>query len=732
MNLLTALLLLGSIATLQLSRSGEAVGPLLVSGAIGFILALLARVVFSRVDERRGRIIAGSQLGVAVIGLVVGSMLDLVRMAPEELMLTIMLVAAGACFATGDRTNLARCAMLSIVGVVFALPGVDLSHRLPVVLSAAALGAVWLMVTRAEAGVPSMRTGWVARNAAIVVVVAGVCVGVDRLIDPTDTNPWYAAWAPTSGGPGEGDDTARSGIGDGPDEIASEQADSVGFDASDTFSESARDGLYDLWIESYGEPVRSDRQQKMIGLRPDDVRTAAASDRENLSVGRSFDLRRRPTDRPAMQRDDVGADARVFIKGPMPVYLPLATFNDFADDAWIAADAPVDASPVRPDERPGWMHVLQRPISPSFAGTQQHEIRIGDLGGSILPTPPLVERFRMGRINRSEFFGSTRSGLLRLARRSLPAGATMIVESKTVSAQRLVNVEPALPRHSDPALLRSSADARVQALAREWAGDRERGWRQIEQVVARLRDHVTLSSDAPSMSESTVPNAVIDELLFGTRIGRDCDIASAAVMLLRTLGYPTRLVSGLYADADAIDPDSGFASLDGRAVRFWIEIRLADGSWITVDPIPGFPMLNLPRSTGEWVTAVWDRTLLALSAQPLLLAMMIALPIGLFVLRRPIVDALVTARCRLRGHAPQEVLRVIETRARLAGTPRPPGAPVGQWVERLDPKLRDSGFVSALNRALYASPATSDPSIGRAALKQLTRRTIRQRTPEAP
>jgi hypothetical protein len=115
-----------------------------------------------------------------------------------------------------------------------------------------------------------------------------------------------------------------------------------------------------------------------------------------------------------------------------------------------------------------------------------------------------------------------------------------------------------------------------------------------------------------------------------------------------------------------------------------------------------------------------------------LVAIVLALPIGLFLLRRPIVDALVTARCRLRGHAPQEVLRVIETRARLAGAPRPPGAPVGQWIERLDPKLRDSGFVSALNRALYASPAASDPSIGRAALKQLTRRTIRQRTPEAP
>ncbi|HMO27458.1 MAG TPA: transglutaminase-like domain-containing protein, partial [Tepidisphaeraceae bacterium] len=485
-------------------------------------------------------------------------------------------------------------------------------------------------------------------------------------------------------------------------------------------------------IESYGEPVRSDNQQKMIGLRPDDGRTAAASDRENLSVGRSFDLRRRPTDRATGTRDDVGAAARVFVKGPMPVYLPLATFQDFDEDVWIVADAPVDASPVRPDERPGWMPVLQRPISPSFAGTQQHEIRVGDLGGSILPAPPLVERFRMGRITRPEFFGSTRSGLLRLARRSLPAGATLVVESKIVSPQRLVNVEPALPRHSDPALLRSTADARVQALAREWAGDRERGWRQIEQVVARLRDHVTVVSDVAIPHESREPGMIIDDLLFGTRAGRDCDIASAAVMLLRSLGYPTRLVSGLYADADTIDPDSGFASLGARDVRFWIEIRLADGSWITVDPIPGFPMLNLPRSTGEWVTAVWDRTLVVLSARPLLLTLIVALPIGLFLLRRPIVDGFVTTRCRLRGHRPAEVLRVIETRARLTGKPRPPGAPVGAWIEHLDPKLRDNGFVSSLNRALYASGTTSDPSVGRSALKQLTRRTIRQRATEAP
>lgn len=724
----TALFLLLAITSLQLARAAHIpVGPSFAASAAVFTGLIALRWMLRRwVPQSSPR--WTSALGAAFAAIViVGSFTSLLPLAGEEIVLALLLSVAAALFVGAkDRSALGRTALLSGVVVLFALPGVGEQHRLPVIVAAAGCGSFWLIVSAQRNAAD--RWTW-AYRASLVAAVVGICLLAHHVIRPTDGNPWYAAWVPTSGGDRAGDENARRGTGDGPDEISGQSASSVGFDRSDTFSESGRDGLYDLWVEAYGQPVKPGDQQKMIGLKPKDVTVVRAPDRENLKVGRSFEMRRKADSSTApMPQSDAGASARAWVKGPMPVYLPLATFTDFDGVAWQVDAHGKPSVPARKLDESSWMEILLRPLSPAFAGTSEHEIRVGDLGGDVLPMPPLVERFKMGRVNKPDFFASTRSGFVKLARRSVPAGATLDVASKNVSPARLMGVEPALPKNSDPSVLSTQAiDGRVRAFAVDWGANRSRGWRQIEQVVARLRAHVTLDRNMPRTMSSEGSANTIHDLLFVDRRGPDYAVASTAVMLLRSLDYPTRLVSGLYADESGIDARSGFAALNADDVHFWIEVRLADGTWITVDPSPGYPMLNFPVPMGERLAGVWSDTRRAITTHAMAIGVAVAALTVTFLARRRLIDAVATALCRLRGCDARRVLRVIELRARLLRRPRPPSLPVGGWLAALDAGPHLLGFIDELNRSLYRSDASPQGVTlsAKTALDRLTLKTIR-------
>lgn len=729
MTIFTGLMFVLALTTLRLSAAANTSVVTHLGVATAMVAPLLAGRWFS---IRRSVPAAVVLIGAAAwFGLIVSTM----SLAAEEFVLAALLGLAAGVYVNGrDSASLGRTAILSVIVVLFSLPGVEERYRLGVIVAAVSCGSLWLIASTTAAGSASSardRWAWIY-GGAIVTALAGVCVVSHAVIRPTDGNPWYAAWAPTSGGDQAGDENARRGTGDGPDEISSDAPDSIGFDKSDTFSESGRDGLYDLWVESYGAPVKPTEQQKMIGLKNKDVRIAQSDDRENLKVGRSFEShRKREPARSPGARPDTDADAMIWIKGPMPAYVPLAVFTDFDGAAWQVVEPGKPSAAARKLGDSNWMEILHRPISPALSGTLDYEIRLGQLGGDVLPMPPVVERFKMGRVNRPDFFATTRSGLIRLATRTAPAGAMLEVVCKNVAPSRLVNVEPALPKHSDPSVLSTDhVDDRVGTLARDWANGRERGWRQIEQVVTRLREHVTLDRNA-TLDPSAHP---VHDLLFASRHGADHQIAGAAVLLLRSLGYPARLVSGLYADESGIDDRSGFAALGADDVHFWIEVRLADGTWVTVDPSPGYPMLNLPTPPGEWLAGVWNDTRQLVTANALTFVAGLVGAGALFVLRRQVIDGLATAACVLRGCEPHRVLRVIELRSRLLGRPRNHSVPVGQWLGALDADPTTLSFAHALNRWLYRGPADlrhdDARATARVALNTLTLRALRNNIQE--
>ena len=135
-----------------------------------------------------------------------------------------------------------------------------------------------------------------------------------------------------------------------------------------------------------------------------------------------------------------------------------------------------------------------------------------------------------------------------------------------------------------------SRSPEVEALARSWAGGiRARLGSGGGGRRAALRPRPTRpAGDGPTrLRRRRGPF-----LCFGPRRGPDYQFATAAAVLLRSLGYRTRLVSGLYAAPGATTIPAHAPHLPSIAKR----PRLGRGSpsggtWVGIDPTPGYQIV---------------------------------------------------------------------------------------------------------------------------------------------
>ncbi len=229
------------------------------------------------------------------------------------------------------------------------------------------------------------------------------------------------------------------------------------------------------------------------------------------------------------------------------------------------------------------------------------------------------------------------------------------------------------------------------------------GWAQIEAVVSNLRQHYThdrLATAAPASID------VVADFLLGSRRGPDYLFASAAVVMIRSLGYPARLVSGLYAVPDRYDPRTRHTPVTSNDVHVWAEVRIPNGHWVAVEPTPDYELLpptfpwselivKVLKRMGYWVQAAWQ-----LPAGWKASCLQACSPGGggcsnglgvltfaLFPDREP------------RGRV-LRALRMVERRARWAGHPRPPGLTLIAPVSPRQPRWlgRAKGIVTHADR----------------------------------
>lgn len=213
--------------------------------------------------------------------------------------------------------------------------------------------------------------------------------------------------------------------------------------------------------------------------------------------------------------------------------------------------------------------------------------------------------------------GGASSGLQLVARwsdevglRAVPAGASLIAidddrrpepraatgthyVALSVRAPAQAGPAPALPPEALAASLELpvSLSPRVTALAQKLAAGEPPGPAVVRAVTTWLRDTHRYTLDLPRPAPGMDP---VESFLFETPTGHCEYFASAAALLLRAAGVPTRYVNG-YVGGEWNALGEHVTVRDNRA-HSWIEAYLPESGWTRVDATPSLPA---PPRTGR-------------------------------------------------------------------------------------------------------------------------------------
>ncbi len=555
-------------------------------------------------------------------------------------------------------------------------------------------GIVWLMLVYwkglhfpASAGLETPKYAW---RGAIWILGVALLTGTVAAVGPSRAATALMGLVPTSGGTDASDPNARSGVGDGDNEVdASEHPESVGFTESEVYLETDRPTLYDSFNEQYGEPLKPKKTEKMIALGAQQVREQKERPSENLHAGREFAAIRKKPEPRAKRPGERAAKALVYVKGPTPLHMPLTTYNHFNGKTWHEEPCCQRDLPAHTEPSGTWLRITCLNAD-GLAGAVTHQVKIGTLESSPMPLPSHLTRFRIGSVNRTDFFAWAQFGIVRMTDRPVPAGAVIDTEARTVDPERLRTLAfaPGRERDKDHYLGfqgEYAIDPRVASLARFWGASRPEGWAQVEAVVSALRRNYLCDRTATASEECV---DVVEEFLLKTHRGPDYLFATAAAVMLRSLGYPVRLVSGLYASPKSYDPLTRHTLVTSSDVHVWAEVRLPDGLWIAIEPTPGYELLPPARTWSERLARALAAVGLWGREHVVVLSMVAAMGVGLFVCRRFLADRAATLLFGLdSGGDPRRLvlraLSLVERRARWAGCPRPSELTPARWYRPL-------------------------------------------------
>ncbi|MBS0265000.1 MAG: hypothetical protein JSS02_23910 [Planctomycetes bacterium] len=412
---------------------------------------------------------------------------------------------------------------------------------------------------------------------------------------------------PSSGGNGAQDPFAEQGVGDGDALVAgSENIQSFGPIEDAPFRASDEPSLYDLYNENYDEPVIPTKtMERAVALPPDYSNSPETPLSQSQQAHREFSTLRARGAQRNRPVGDIASDALFYVAGRVPLHLRLEPYDLFDGINWIPDLANERQLPLRVEHRGN------RPWIAAPDGTglldgicvyETHAVKVINLGGNRIPAPVNLRGVHIDLVEDPAMFHWSASGLVAMDRVNLPTLVAIHVASATVD-----------PRGTDELFARAGGAERryailpegppiteIETLAREWGAGERRGWRQIQAVVSRLQQTCVLDRQYAEAPTSECP--VADFLLRSHR-GPDYQFATAAALMLRSLGYPTRVVSGFYVDPGKFDSSRGHTPVHRDDVHFWVEVYMAGGTWLTVEPTPGYEVLAPPRGFFERLLA---------------------------------------------------------------------------------------------------------------------------------
>jgi len=465
---------------------------------------------------------------------------------------------------------------------------------------------------------------------------------------------------PSSGGTGEYDRRARGEVNDGDEESSGPNAAATGMVDADQFLESPLPSLYDAVSDMHGRPHMPPKEIERAQALSATVKRMHGRTADGLRPSRTS-----PTSRqsPKQIQTPLGRAARGLfeIDGPTPLYVRAAVFHAFDGRDWMEAPAVLPVEPLR-DRDSRWLRVPDSPRPDVFADEPvRHSMKVAKNGavgavgaagaaatldGTLIPTAPHLARFRLGQIDRKDSFACGADGVLRMGLPKMPGGVALETEARIPDPRKFgLHAERPSPVGAESAPAATPHADRVAALAREWAGDRPRGWGQIEAVVARLRDGYVVDNTAG------VPPAHADAaafFLFESRRGPDYLFATSAAALLRQFGYRTRLAAGFYAAPETYDPETKHTPVGREHVNVWPEVLAGGDAWVVLEPSPGYAVLTPPQPWHELALAVTSAVGRRAGGRPLATGALLLVLVGLVRSRRALADAAAVTRWRMR------------------------------------------------------------------------------------
>jgi transglutaminase-like putative cysteine protease len=164
----------------------------------------------------------------------------------------------------------------------------------------------------------------------------------------------------------------------------------------------------------------------------------------------------------------------------------------------------------------------------------------------------------------------------------------------------------------------SSLSPRARALAQEAvAGHAATEYDTVMALASYLQRDYRYSLELGHAPPGTDP---VDWFLFDARIGYCEQFATAATLMLRSLGIPARLATG-YSTGD-YDPVLNQSIVRERDAHAWVEAWFPNDGWVPVDPSPGYVGLPATRFPDRWAASGIARLIphLTIGAAPPVLA----------------------------------------------------------------------------------------------------------------
>lgn len=152
-------------------------------------------------------------------------------------------------------------------------------------------------------------------------------------------------------------------------------------------------------------------------------------------------------------------------------------------------------------------------------------------------------------------------------------------------------------------------DPRIASLANEIVPDEQTAPLAAAEAVRAWLQRETTYTFRPRDAAAESP---LSTFLFERRTGHCEYFATAAAVLLRARGVPSRVVNG-YAALERNDVGGYWLARQGNA-HSWIEVRDAEGYWHAVDPTPGGarpPEVSPWMRWSDTVDALWTGRVLA-------------------------------------------------------------------------------------------------------------------------